>query len=51
MGRRKMQQSTKAFFNKDSVLMWSAVCAVILWVINGVLNLMAGSYTSLLIFS
>jgi hypothetical protein len=29
--------------------MWSAVCAVVLWIINGALNLAAGSYTSFFI--
>ena len=27
----------KLFLKKDSVLMWSAVCAVVLWIINGAL--------------
>ena len=44
-----MHQSSKAFFEKDSVLMWSAVTAVVLWIINGALNLAAGSYTSFFI--
>ena len=44
-----MHQSSKAFFEKDSVLMWSAVCAMVLWIINGALNLAAGSYTSFFI--
>ena len=29
--------------------MWSVVCAVVLWIINGALNLAAGSYTSFFI--
>ncbi len=44
-----MHQSSKAFFEKDSVLIWSAVCSVVLWIINGALNLAAGSYTSFFI--
>lgn len=32
-----MHQSSKAFFEKDSVLMWSAVSAMVLWIINAVI--------------
>ncbi len=49
IGEYEMHQSSKAFFEKDSFLMWSTVCAVVLWIINGAFNLAAGSYTSFFI--
>ncbi len=46
-----MHQSSKAFFEKDSVLIWSAVCSVVLWIINGALNLVSGDFSQVMIRS
>ena len=42
-----MHRSIKQFFLKDSVFIGSVVCASVLWIANGVLNVMSGSYRSL----
>ena len=44
-----MQQSFKRGFEKDSMLMWSAVAGTVLWITNAVFNFIAKDYRAFLI--
>lgn len=44
-----MQQSFKKGFEKDSMLMGSAIAGSILWIINAVFNYIATDYRAVLI--
>lgn len=44
-----MQSMLKKGFQRNDVLMWSAVAACGLWIANAIMNGIAGSYNSLTI--